>query len=258
MTTFEPGTFTPAPGVGRIGPMLATHVRTEALLVLRHGEQLLLTLIIPLALLIAGSELKIVPLPEPRVDHVIPAVLALAVMSTAFTGQAISLGFDRRYGVIKRLAATALPHWLLVVGRVLATFVVVAVQLIVLCGTAFALGWRPPLAGLGWMLLLIVLGTLAFGALGVLIGGSLRADVVLALANTLWLVLLVGGGIALPTSRQPAGMAGFVELLPSAALTNGLRDALVDGTGPGIAVVLVLLAWIGGAGWLASRTMKLS
>src|SRR5947209_19052987 len=97
--------------------MLLTQARTEFLLTLRNGEQVLLTLLIPLGLLVGLTVLNVVPVPNPRVDNVTPRILALAVMSTAFTGQAIALGFDRRYGVLKRLAATSLPRWSLVAGR---------------------------------------------------------------------------------------------------------------------------------------------
>src|ERR671925_266568 len=124
---FPAGTFKPAPGPGRWSRMLLTHARTEAALTLRNGEQVLLTLLIPIALLIGLTLVNVVALPQPRVDSVTPRVFALAVMSSAFTGQAIALGFDRRYGVLKRLAATALPRWLLVGGRAVAGLVVVAV-----------------------------------------------------------------------------------------------------------------------------------
>ena len=134
--------------------MLAAQSGIELRLALRNGEQVLLTLLIPVVLLVGLSVLTLVPLPEPRVATVAPGVLALAVMSTAFTGQAITLGFDRRYGVIRRLAATALPRWLLVAGRLVAVLGVVAIQIVVLSAIAFVLGWRPAAAGLGWALLL--------------------------------------------------------------------------------------------------------
>src|ERR687893_2512292 len=106
------------------------------------------------------------------------------------------MGCDRRYGVLKRLAATALPRWSMVAGRMLAVLGVVAVQLVVLGAVAAALGWRPEPAGLVAAALLVLAGTAAFGALGLLLGGTLRAEVVLAVANTVWLLLVVAGGPA--------------------------------------------------------------
>lgn len=257
-TTFPAGTFTPAPGRGRIGRMLVVHTRTEALLTLRNSEQVLLTLLIPVALLVGLTLTGIVDLPEPRIDSVAPRVFALAVMSSAFTGQAIALGFDRRYGVLKRLAATALPRWLLVGGRALAGLVVVAVQLVVLGVIAALLGWSPSAAGFAWALLLVVVGTLTFGALGVLLGGALKAEIVLALANLVWFVLLLAGGIVVPTGSMPGALGDVVALLPSAALADGLHTALADGAAPNWSAFAVLVGWGAVAAVAASRTTRLS
>ncbi|HWM01857.1 MAG TPA: ABC transporter permease [Actinophytocola sp.] len=258
MSTFPAGTFTPAPGRGRVGHMVLTHTRTEAVLTLRNSEQVLLTLLIPLALLIGLTVLHVFDLPEPRVDSVAPRIFALAVMSSAFTGQAIALGFDRRYGVLKRLAATALPRWLLVGGRALAGLVVVTVQLVVLGIAALLLGWSPSAAGLAWAVLLVVLGALSFGALGVLLGGALKAEVVLALANIVWFVLLLAGGIAVPVDSMPEALGNVVSLLPSAALAEGMHTALVDGAVPDWSVFALLIGWGGAGALLAARTTRLS
>jgi ABC-2 type transport system permease protein len=184
-------------------------------------------------------------------------VLALAVLSTAFTGQAIALGFDRRYGVIHRLAATALPRWLLVAGRLVAVLGVVAVQLVVLGSVAALLGWRPAVPGLGWALLMVLLGCAAFGGLGLLLGGTLRAEIVLAVANVVWFVLLLGGGIVLPVAQLPGAIGAVAAVLPSGALAESLRAALVDGRFPGAHPVLVLLGWAIASAAVAARTVKL-
>lgn len=257
---FAPGTFAPAPGKGSTWRMLRTYARVETMLTLRHGEQVLLTLLIPLALLVGLSLLDVLPASQlgsaTRVDWVTPRILALAVMSSAFTGQAISLGFDRRYGVLKRLSATALPRWLLVAGRLVAALVVVGLQVIVLGLVAVALGWSPEPSGIPMAVLLLLIGTVSFGALGVLLGGALRAEAVLALANVVWFVLLLAGGILLAPAALPAGVGAVVVLLPSGALAEGLRAALVDGAtawGP----VAVLAVWAVLAGALAARTTRL-
>jgi len=260
-TRFRPGTFTPAPGRGRLGRMLLTHARVETAMTLRHGEQILLTLLIPLALLVGLTLLDVVPTGDlgsiSKVDWTTPRILALAVMSSAFTGQAIALGFDRRYGVLKRLSATALPRWLLIAGRLLAALVVVAVQAVVLGMVAALLGWSPSPGGLLAAVLLLVLGTLSFGALGVLLGGSMRAEAVLALANVVWFVLLLAGGILLAPAALPGPVGDIVALLPSGALAEGLRAALVDGSlhwQP----VAVLTAWAAVAAATAARTTRLT
>ena len=254
---FPAGTFTPRPGAGSRARMLAVQSGTELRLAFRNGEQVLLTLLIPVVLLIGLTVLDLVPLPEPRIAAVTPAVLALAVLSTAFTGQAIALGFDRRYGVIRRLAATALPRWLLVAGRFGGLVGVVAIQVVLLAALAAGLGWRPAPAGLGWALLLVLLGCAAFGALGILLGGTLRAEITLAVANVVWFVLLLAGGIVVPLDQLPAPLAGIAALLPSGALAEGLRATLSTGQPPGVFPVMVLLGWTVLAGAVAVRTVKL-
>ena len=232
-TPFPPGTFTPRPGAGAPARMLAAQAATELRLALRNGEQVLLTLVIPVVLLVGLTLLDVVPLPEPRVAAVTPSVLALAVMSTAFTSQAIALGFDRRYGVIRRLAATALPRWLLVAGRLAAVLATVAAAdggaRRARRGARLAAAGRGP----GWAVLLVLLGCAAFGALGLLLGGTLRAEVVLAVANAVWFVLLLAGGIVVPLDRLPGPVAAVAALLPSGALAEGLRTALTTGSAPG-------------------------
>jgi ABC-2 type transport system permease protein len=256
MSRFEPGTFTPAPGAGRPLRMLAAQSGVELRLSLRGGEQVLLTLLIPAVLLVGLSLITLVPLPDPRVGAVTPGVLALAVMSTAFTSQAIALGFDRRYGVIRRLAATALPRWLLVAGRLVAALGVVVIQMVVLCAIAFALDWRPDVAGLGWALLLVLLGCAAFGALGILVGGTLRAETTLAFANLVWLLLVLVGGIVVPLAEMPAPLATLASLLPSGALAEGLRAALLTGHAPTAGQILVLVGWAAVAGAAAVRLVR--
>jgi len=257
---FPPGIFTPRPGSGQPGHMLAVHARTEFLVTVRHAEQLLLTLIIPLALLIGLGTLDLLDVPAGlrRIDFVAPRVLAVAVMSSAFTGQAIALGFDRKYGVLKRLAATALPRWVLVCGRLAALLGVVACQLAVLAAVALGIGWRPSAGGLAFALPVVLLGILAFGALGVLLGGALPAEVVLAVANALWLVLLLAGGIVLSASQLPAPLSSVVRLLPSGALADGLQAALAYGDPPGWGPMAVLSAWAAGAAAVAVRAVRLS
>ncbi|HEX7660985.1 MAG TPA: ABC transporter permease [Pseudonocardiaceae bacterium] len=258
---FAPGTFAPAPGRGGLIRMLSAQARTEVLLTLRNGEQILLTLLIPLAVLVGLTLLTFVPMSSPRVDAVAPRVLALAIMSSAFTGQAIALGFDRRYGVLKRLAATAIPRWLIVAGRLCAALAVVVIQLVVLGVVAALLGWSPSAAGILPAIGFVLLGTLSFGALGVLLGGALRAEIVLALANTVWFVLLVLGGLASVSSGVPGALREAALLLPSGALAEGLYGVLghgATGAAPVWECAVVLVVWGVVAGAIATRTTKLT
>jgi ABC-2 type transport system permease protein len=207
---------------------------------LRNGEQLLLTMVIPLALLVGLSTVDAVEVDGPRVDFFVPGILALAVMSTAFTGQAIATGFDRQYGVLKRLGATPLPRSVLLQAKTLAVLAVELVQVLLICGVGLALGWEPHGSALG-VLLLVALGTAAFAGLGLLLGGTLPGLTTLAVANLVWLVMLGLGGVVFPLDRY--GAAQHVLLyLPTAALADGLRTLLQHGDVV-VRDALVLLGW---------------
>ncbi|GHC56399.1 ABC transporter permease [Streptomyces cinnamoneus] len=237
------GTFTPRPGAAPLGRMIRAQAALETRMLLRNGEQLLLTVVIPTLLLVLFSAVDIVDTGEGRaVDFLAPGVLALAVMSTAFTGQAIATGFERRYGVLKRLGASPLPRWALMTAKTCSVLVTEVLQIVLLTVIAFALGWSPhgnPLA----VLLLLVLGTAAFSGLGLLMAGTLRAEATLAAANLVFLLLLVGGGVIVPLEKFPGTVRAALELLPISALSGGLRDVLQEGAGMPWADLGLLAAW---------------
>ncbi|WP_068924120.1 ABC transporter permease [Planobispora rosea] len=248
--------LTPAPGAAPLPRMVLAQAGAEIRAMLRNGEQLLLTMIIPVLLLVGFSAAPLVNVGDgPRVDFMAPGVLALAVMSTAFTGQAIATGFERRYGVLKRLGATPLSRGGLMLAKTLAVIAVEAVQVVIIIGVALALGWRPggsPLAAL----VLLLLGTAAFSGLGLLMAGTLRAEATLAGANLVYLLMLGCGGVVFPLSTFPDAMERVLELLPISALTGGLRSVLADGAGPPVAAMTVLAAWAAVSLLAASRTFR--
>lgn len=237
--------FVPDAGVAPRGRMLAAQTAMEFRLQLRNAEQVGLTLIIPLLLLVFFNLPLLYSLDVARrIDFVVPSIIALAVMSAAFTGLAIGTGFERKYAVLKRLGATALPRGVLVGGKTLAVLLLEIVQIALIAAAGLALAWHPhgdPL----FVALLVVLGTAAFGGLGLLVAGTLRAEVTLAAANLVWLVLLFAGGIAIPLSKYPSTLASVLQYLPSAALSDGLHRVLEDGAAVPVHDLITLLVWAG-------------
>ncbi|MEU1539806.1 ABC transporter permease [Actinacidiphila glaucinigra] len=223
--------------------MIGAQTALETRMLLRNGEQLLLTVVIPTLLLVLFSAVDIVDTGAGKaVDFLTPGVLALAVLSTAFTGQAIATGFERRYGVLKRLGASPLPRWALMTAKTGSVLVTEVLQIALLTVIAFALGWSPsgnPLA----VLLLLALGTAAFSGLGLLMAGTLRAEATLAAANLVFLLLLVGGGVIVPLDRFPGAARSVLELLPISALSDGLRDVLQHGAGMPWGDLGILAVW---------------
>ncbi|HYJ69055.1 MAG TPA: ABC transporter permease [Nocardioidaceae bacterium] len=252
-------TYAPAPGAAPLPRMIRAQALMETRLLLRNGEQLLIALVIPLLVLVGGLESgELVDLGAGRqVDLLTPGVLALAVLSSAFTSLAIATGFERRYGVLKRLGVSPLPRAGLLAGKTGAVLLVEALQIGLLSVTAAALGWQPSGGAMAVVAatLLILLGTAAFGSLALAMAGTLRAEATLAAANLVYLLLLAAGGVIVPLDRYPDALQPVIELLPSGALAEGLREAL---TGEGLSwlAVLVLTCWAAAGAALTSRTFR--
>ncbi len=236
-------TFTPAAGAAPLRRMIGAQTVHELRTLLRNGEQLLLTLIIPVVLLVLFATAPLLDTgPGSRVDFITPGVLALAVLSTAFTGQAIGTGFERRYGVLKRLGATPLPRAGLIAAKSLTVLMVELVQVVILVAVGLALGWHPhgdPLVAI----LLVLSATVAFSGLGLLMAGTLRAEATLAAANLVYLLLLVLGGVVFPLTKFSGGVRSVLELLPISALSDGLRQVLGHGSGVPVRDLAVLAVW---------------
>ena len=249
--------LSPAAAAAPAARRLAAQTRLELALLLRNGEQLLLTIVIPTVVLLLFAKLPIVDIHGSRVDFVVPGVLALAVLSTAFTGQAIATGFERRYGVLRRLGSTPLTRFELLTAKTAAVVVVEALQVGLLVAVGFALGWSPhgsPLA----VIALLILGTITFSGLGLLLAGTLRAEATLAAANLLYLLLLGLGGVVVPLSDFGTGARHALDLLPISALTDGLRAVLRDGGGVPLHDWVTLLVWGVAGSAIAARTFRWS
>jgi ABC-2 type transport system permease protein len=252
--------FTPAPGTAPLGRMIAAQARLETRTMLRNGEQLLLTLIIPLLLLAAFSLEPLVNFGVglSRIDFLTPGIMALAVMSTAFTSQAIATGFERRYGVLKRLGATPLSRGGLIAAKTVTVIAVELLQAVLILLVALAIGWRPD-AGAAAIVtapLLILLGTAAFSGLALLMAGTLRAEATLASANLVYIVLLGVGGVVFPLTKFPAAARPLLELLPTGALSTGLRGVLQHGVAFPAGNTITLAVWAIAAIALAARLFR--
>jgi ABC-2 type transport system permease protein len=221
---------------------LAAQLRLELTLTLRNGESLLLTLGIPVAILVFFSLVDVLPINGDAVDFLAPGVLALAVLATAFANLAIATAFDRSYGVLKRLGATPLGRPRLVAAKALAVLVVIALQTLVLAVAALALGWRPDVEPVP-LILGLVLSVAAFTGLALVVAGRMRALVALAVANAVFVVLLLLSGMVFPLDKLPAGVRSVARALPSTALAETARGALsADAPVPG-RVWPVLVVW---------------
>jgi ABC-2 type transport system permease protein len=235
---------------------VVAQTKVELMLTLRRGESLLVAFVIPLGVLVFFSKVDAVntTMKHP-VDFLVPGVLALAVMSSAMVSLGIATGFERRYGVLKRLGSTPLSRGGLLTAKTLTVVLIEAIQATAIVLTGIALGWDASgglFAGVG----LLLLGTVAFAGIGMLMAGTLRAEANLAAANGLFLVLLFLGGMAYPLAKLPDAMETFAKALPAAALSETLRSVLTSGVAFPTGELVVLVIWAIAAPLAAARFFR--
>jgi ABC-2 type transport system permease protein len=240
---------------------LTAQLRAEVTMIATNGETVFLTLGIPVVFLVFFSGVHVLPTGTAHpVDFLVPGILALAVMSTAMTALGIGTGFERGYGVLKRLGATPLGRPRLLAAKIIAIIGVELVQAAVLVPVGFALGWSPGGSGgtalVGAAVGAMVLGTVAFGGIGLLLAGTLKPLVNLALVNGLFVVLLLLGGMLIPLAKLPGWLAGLAKVLPAAALADALHGTLGQGTPPTAHDWIVLVAWAVAAPMVAAAAFR--
>jgi ABC-2 type transport system permease protein len=249
----------PAPAARAVTALAMHDLRLTA----RRGENVLVTIVIPIAVLLFFASTGIIPNATGRpVDFLVPGAIALAIVASGLVNLGIATAYERSYGVLKRLGGAPLPRWGLVAAKVASILVLEVIQVVALLAVgALVLGWAPG-AGSSPLLFVtaIVLGTVAFAGLGLLLAGTLRAEATLALANGLFLGFLMLGGIVLPVDHLPEALRPIAAILPSTALADLLRISLASGV-PASALdaasaTAILTAWAIAAATLAIRTFR--
>ena len=144
---------------------------------------------------------------------------------------------------------------MVVAAKTTAVIVVETVQLLLLVGLGVGVlgfvagpGASAPLVAAG-----LVGGTVAFAGLGLLMAGTLRAEATLALANLLFLLALVLGGIVVPLERLPGAIAAIAEVLPPAALVKVLAVGLGALDADATEALAILAGWAVVLAGLAAR-----
>jgi ABC-2 type transport system permease protein len=230
----------------------------EVEMVLRQGEALLLTILIPVGGLLVFGHLHLVPVPRgvpSQVNFVLAGAIAFGIMASGMVSQSITVAFDRSYGVLKRLGATPLGRRGIILAKLAAVITLELVQLVILLLVGAAMGWHPEgnvgIFVLGWLA-----ATSAFAGLGLLLGGTLRAELVLGLATLAWLVLLGLGSIVVPLASLPAPLALVAKLLPAAGASEMILHGIAAASAPPLWAVLNIVAWGVAAPLAAARLFK--
>lgn len=233
--------------------------RAEVRMTIRRGETLLLTIAIPVLLLVFFSLTHVTNSPTARrVDFIAPGILALCVLSTSMVALSIATGFERSFGVLRRLHVTPLGRRRLIGAKLAGVLVTEAIQVVILSLVALALGWHPRGGGVGALEVtaLLLLGSAGLAGIGLALAGRLRAEVNLAASNGLYLVLLLLSGIVIPATSLPAFIQHIMIWVPSGAMADGLHRVLGLAGSPSVTDWVSLAIWAVLAPLLATRTFQ--
>jgi ABC-2 type transport system permease protein len=230
----------------------------ELLLTARRGENVLVTLIIPVMLLIFFASLNVIPTTGNAgpAGFLLPGILAIAIMAAGMVNLGIATAYERYYGVLKRLGSSPLSRSGLIIAKIISILVLEVIQVILLIAVAVLFyHWRAA-GSLPLTLLTLTLGTITFAALGLAMAGAMRAEMTLAGANALFLIFILLGGGILPLNHLPAPLAALAQFLPASALTQALQQSMTAGNiFPGTAL-LTLAIWAIIILFVAIRTFK--
>ncbi len=238
---------------------MTAQARLETRLLLRSSESLLVTLGIPLGVLVFFSNVDVLPTGDTdAVTFLVPGVLALSATATGLVASAIQTAYERKSGALKLLGATPLGRPGFIVAKLASVLAMLLVQTGLVMGLGLGLlGWRPAggLFAVAVAVPTVLLVGLVMTSLGLLLAGTLTAELTTAVTNALFLVLLLLGGVAVDASVLPDALAAIGAVTPLGAGVQALR-ALLD-AGEGAASALAVLAGWGLLGAaIASRSFR--
>jgi ABC-2 type transport system permease protein len=208
----------------------------------RNGEQLLLLVIIPVIVYFALTRTSFIGGASWDAQNALSVAVTIATLAAGFTSLAIATAFERRSGTLLYMGTTPVTRLELVLGKSLSTFLLALVSSFALCVVALITGWQPTSKALLLIGVLLV-GTLSVSGYAFLMAGTMRAEAVLALANGIFVVVLMFGGVIFQYNGIGATIA---SLFPPRALLI-LNEWAVRGANPSETSVwisaFVLVSW---------------
>lgn len=240
-------------GPASVARLVKTQAGVEGRVTLRRGENLLAMVVLPAAALwVLGSLVS----SGRSLETLLPGVLALALVASGLVNLAIATGFERGYGVLKRLGGSPLGRDGLITAKLAVVGVIALLQVVALIALAAAMGWQ---AGQGAsavaVLAALLLGSATFASIGLLIAGTLRPEATLVVANVLFLVALILGGVVVPVRDLPGPLSSVALASPVGALAEAFRAALGSG-GDYLVSLGVVVAWGLVAAAATTRTFR--
>jgi ABC-type multidrug transport system permease subunit len=160
------------------------------------------------------------------------------------------LGFSivdaRAKKLLKRMVASPMPRWQYLAAYLIARLIMLAIEVVVLLGFAWVVFGVPFRGRLVELLLICVLSSLTFSALGLLVASRARTiEAVSGLMNVVMMPMWIMSGVFFSPSRFPAFLQPFVQALPLTAAISAIRGNMLQGIPLGhmMAPLAILLVW---------------
>jgi ABC-2 type transport system permease protein len=162
-------------------------------------------------------------------SYLLAGMIGYGVVATAFAGLAITLVIRRESGVLKRLRATPLPAHVYIGSVLLSTLLVFAAEVVVLTVLGRLLFGVPWPHRIGSLVLVILLGTLSFAALGVALTAIVRsAEGSSAVVSAIYLPMVFISG-AFFSTHSISVLKTVAAVLPLTYYIRLVRDVMLSG-----------------------------
>jgi ABC-2 type transport system permease protein len=163
-------------------------------------------------------------------EYLLTGTIGYGVVATAFAGLAIVLVIRREDGILKRLRSTPLPAPVYLAAVLVTTMIAFLVQAACIVALGMAVFGASFPDRLGSLVLVLVLGAVAFAALGVgLTGVVRRAEGASAVVNAIYFPMLFLSGSFFERDTFPGFLQAVADVLPLTYFIKLVADVMLRG-----------------------------
>jgi ABC-type multidrug transport system permease subunit len=177
------------------------------------------------------------------IDWLIPGIIGMGIMSNGMWGVGFSIVQARMRKLLKRMVASPMRKREYLLAQLLARLLFLAPEVAVPLWFGVLAFGMPVNGSIAAIVVVTLIGALAFGALGLLVGSRARTfEAVSGLMNMAMLPMWLLSGVFFSASNFPEAFQPAIQALPLTALVDALRAVVLEGaTLQGIFGELVVL-----------------
>ena len=164
------------------------------------------------------------------IDFLVPGLLGMNLMGGSIWSMGFAIVDARRRKLMKRLIATPMPRHYFLLSFLISRLAMLVVEVGAFLGFAVLVFGVPIRGSLALVMGVCVVGTLAFGALGLLLSSRVRTiEAASGLMNLTMLPMWILSGVFFSSQRFPDVVQPIIDALPLTALNDALRATMLQG-----------------------------